>query len=1514
TFDLHEWMVFSGNMNDEGGGHPAPGEVLHFGDVLTSGSPIKKLPETDKSFTETYRSYLLPNWSGQFHFGGLAPAKALKLGAKASYSCAPDRGMTLQTSQDSFTFECLVKTNQNGGVIWSIEDRDSDQFQFVGLDNGELGWSSGNDGSFEKMAVPQLFDDQWHLLSMRYDRSYAQSEDAWVHVYVDGEPIGFGLASSQQLANRSPIRMGGLANPNDPTDRQLELAHVRFWAYQRSDDQIKAAQHQLPTGEELGLAAYWPLDNEELIDLGPDKLNLSAPYPAHFTDYPNPSFTNKGGLKGILAEVRIWNTALSKEYLRKSLFTPLVGREYRLAGNWRMGAIWEEEKKITDFSTQGNDGQVYGDVYLSPDSLRRRLGPTETAPLATTYRNEELVAVSARAIYEETLEFRLVGQDGKPVRNNRMAGKAFHFHFRGKKGRSSKKWIGHERFVSGIISEHIGESINPNARQGDKDFGWYRAKCRFVVPDKVALLRVLGLHEVDGDWQRMEIRRHRLTHISEAISHVVYQNVLDDLSTIGEAPVDTRKSRGLIRFFQNQIVSYRERLALLEDWIKKAENDTFSFQQEVNKAEKAKDDAKNRLDQLKREWDNLHKNREILLTYKYRIKVKHSNKYLTLPRFYDPYRGLLSGYTPITQNNTHGRIADFVIEQADHKNQFHLRLADSENRYLAGLLNLPTIKEAKGSSLFAQTGRNSVVTKFGFAGSNFEFSSSSSKFQFFYGHSWADNLSSLETVKAAGTKAYRINVEETGLAVDITGSQKKNGAKCIQWTYNSPPSDNQFFYIEIQEGSSISPEVQSVQRAKAEAEQAYTIALNKYNTLKNQPRDKINLESWIAERNELVAKIADAYIQISSSDENYKSAITELKALTLPPLSSDDPNELITKGAYLGFVEAKDQLFLYENCEGEVQLCYGDRFGRIRQTKYDVTADSRNPYFEEWVPDGPKLALKLERDNSLIPKTKFQLGSEFTIEWWVNCQATHWEGDGDNNGGLLDLLKTEDGTALPTLTNRALGFEILSQKEKTDWNQLFVSFRRSDREGEVYPLGHLGDLSEGWHHIGFVKKGTGPDVVAELYVDGELRFNSRQFIGSLFEEMPREQRDDFRKRFKEYYTFLDGAGQQDIVELGSTFVEGSQFELAELRIWTLALDAEEIAANSKVELSGNELGLLAYYKMNEGIEGTNIEIRNFAHGNEAYNLTLKGHAKWVPFDPTIGGLNRKVTYFPNPRTIGHWLAPKATMQLHTANEAKVYQLGRISFWTKLDQRMGHSRLISIHNGENMLEFALVIGPNGEVSLNSSSRGQGIPMSVPFYFGSWVQVTLNQVNRSHLEIYFDGKLAGTSFALRLPQVEGVAQSTEADKLRIEFGWQRGEMAQFAIYDRPAEQIWIEANYRANIDPVSNKNGTSAGLVAYFPMDQEPNEENQLVNLVDADRPLQFQDNYQPSLHRTIDLPIATVNTVSNEYHTVTIDQQTGEKRAMLRRFFAMPDQNGLQLYANKRIEELELLWVGNAQFK
>ncbi|MEM6879002.1 MAG: LamG-like jellyroll fold domain-containing protein, partial [Bacteroidota bacterium] len=996
TFDLHEWMVFSGNMNDEGGGYPAPGEVLHFGDVSTSGSPIKKLPETDKSFTETYRSYLLPNWSGQFHFGGLAPAKALKLGAKASYSCAPDRGMTLQTSQDSFTFECLIKTNQNGGVIWSTEDRDSDQFQFVGLDNGELGWSSGNGGNFEKMAVPQLFDDQWHLLSMRYDRSYAQSEDAWVHVYVDGESIGFGLASSQQLANRSPIRMGGLANPNDPTDRQLELAHVRFWAYQRSDDQIKAAQHQLPTGEELGLAAYWPLDNEELIDLGPDKLNLSAPYPAHFTDYPNPSFTNKGGLKGILAEVRIWNTALSKEYLRKSLFTPLVGREYRLAGNWRMGAIWEEEKKITDFSTQGNDGQVYGDVYLSQDSLRRRLGPTETAPLATTYRNEELVAVSARAIYEETLEFRLIGQDGKPVRNKRLAEKAFHFHFRGKKGRSNKKWIGHERFVSGIISEHIGESINPNAWQGDKDFGWYRAKCRFVVPDKVALLRVLGLHEVDGDWQRMEIRRHRLTHISEAISHVVYKNALDDLSTIGEAPVDTRKSRGLIRFFQNQIVSYRERLALLEDWIKKAEDDTFSFQQEVNKAEKAKDDAKNRLDQLKREWDNLHKKREILLTYKYRIKAKHSKKYLTLPRFYDPYRGLLSGYTPITQNNAHGRIADFVIEQADHKNQFHLRLADSENRYLAGLLNLPTIKEAKGSSLFAQTGRNSVVTKFGFAGSNFEFSSSSSKFQFFYGHSWADNLSSLETVKAAGTKAYRINVEETGLAVDITGSKKNNGAKCIQWTYNSPPSNNQFFHIEIQEGSSISSQVQSVQRAKAEAEQAYTIALNKYNTLKNQPRDKSNLESWIAERNELVAKIADAYIQISSSDENYKSAITELKALTLPPLSSDDPNELITKGAYLGFVEAKDQLFLYENCEGEVQLCYGDRFGRIRQTKYDVTADSRNPYFEEWVPDGPKLALKLEKDNSLIPNTKFQLGSEFTIEWWVNCQATHWEGDGDN--------------------------------------------------------------------------------------------------------------------------------------------------------------------------------------------------------------------------------------------------------------------------------------------------------------------------------------------------------------------------------------------------------------------------------------------------------------------------------------------------------------------------------------
>jgi hypothetical protein len=54
--------------------------------------------------------------------------------------------------------------------------------------------------------------------------------------------------------------------------------------------------------------------------------------------------------------------------------------------------------------------------------------------------------------------------------------------------------------------------------------------------------------------------------------------------------------------------------------------------------------------------------------------------------------------------------------------------------------------------------------------------------------------------------------------------------------------------------------------------------------------------------------------------------------------------------------------------------------------------------------------------------------------------------------------------------------------------------------------------------------------------------------------------------------------------------------------------------------------------------------------------------------------------------------------------------------------------------------------------------------------------------------------------------------------------------------------------------------------------------------------------------------------SVEYGTYDVDPVSKQKSAMMRRMFAYPTGKGIEVLADKRIESLELLWIGNAQFK
>lgn len=114
------------------------------------------------------------------------------------------------------------------------------------------------------------------------------------------------------------------------------------------------------------------------------------------------NLSQEGYFNGKISDLRIWKTTRTAEEIQNNMHLPLTGKEVGLVGYWRLGGI--SEGKVIDFSVNGNDGIVHGDAYISARTLNRQLN-SETA--ATKYSNFELFAVTERAIYEESFEFKV---------------------------------------------------------------------------------------------------------------------------------------------------------------------------------------------------------------------------------------------------------------------------------------------------------------------------------------------------------------------------------------------------------------------------------------------------------------------------------------------------------------------------------------------------------------------------------------------------------------------------------------------------------------------------------------------------------------------------------------------------------------------------------------------------------------------------------------------------------------------------------------------------------------------------------------------------------------------------------------------------------------------------------------------------------------------------------------------------------------------------------------------------
>jgi hypothetical protein len=318
--------------------------------------------------------------------------------------------------------------------------------------------------------------------------------------------------------------------------------------------------------------------------------------------------------EGQIADIRLWKTARTAEDIKNSMYLQLTGKEIGLVGYWRLGGI--SEGKVVDFSVNGNDGTVYGEPYVSAATLNRKLAG---GAAAVTYSNSELFAVSERATYTESFEFKvnsaklvnlayLDNADGKNIGT-----KIFTFSYWGKTSRSAEE----KKTISAVQNkfEDLGN-------------GWYRASCNVTIPDEVSLLRSFEIANVQGDWQSLEIRKHRIRLLSDSITEAKYTDGLTLATLVDDHATLAAKLKELELKEKQEIVLLKDKY-LLEEQIRLLEN-VSELQQKVNILKSEYQKLETICNELYRQWEKEKRNP---FNYYCRINNKCLNKVL------DPHGG-----------------------------------------------------------------------------------------------------------------------------------------------------------------------------------------------------------------------------------------------------------------------------------------------------------------------------------------------------------------------------------------------------------------------------------------------------------------------------------------------------------------------------------------------------------------------------------------------------------------------------------------------------------------------------------------------------------------------------------------------------------------------------------------------------------------------------------------------------------------------------------------------------------
>ncbi len=1491
-------------------------------------------------------------------------------------------------------------------------------------------------------------DGAWHHVAVTWE-----CDTGTLVLYQDGaerfrrtdyrKNLPLAAGGTLVLAQRQSSLGGGF---QDSFAFDGSLCQLGIWSEILSAEEIKALVKRRLTGDEPDLVGTWVFDDGHVRDLSPHQSHgqyLGAPVrtagPADLTPQRCPDRVYIGGdsrgryFTGKISDVQIWNRTRTEAEIKDTMHLRLRGSELDLAGNWRLGGILQHDGQRTtpDFCAAARDARVYGDAYVSARELERAI----SAGKVVRYRNDQLYAVTRGATYLESFEFRAVRPEGTAftlaeLQDADGTGQPiFGFSYWGKRSQGSKEVIAFPAY----------------AVQSD-DFvalpdGWFRAACRFTVPDGVSMVRAFELGAVKGRWQsqttapadewdRIEVRKHRVQLVSDSITRELFED------TIALAPVgDPQRTitLGELELAEKTLARRKAEVVRLIEQVEVAGNNA-KYTSERNTLNARLTQSRTERGQAQTTLDALRNNP---VNYVCRIAGQASGRYLTVGSTIGLIWNWLNWPAGI------GLIWDWF----DHdllKWSFTAR----QNDYYS-------IRDQQGHYIEAMHAGNGALT--------------------FGNPSYHGGDSQLWKIEHRYGGSYIITNKASNRVLDVTGGSTSLGASVILWDRHG--GSNQLWKLDkLRLLDAAQNEIGSLERKISGLDQDIA-------RMESRVRD---LDAWLSgteSLSTLQGRLTTARQALTSAQNDFNTKNTALldsiarnqQSVRDMPELGRDARDLVTRGARLGFARPAGSLGLHASCEGNLLLSYFDQAGRMRLTRYDATADSRNTQFEQWIPDALRAGLefrdatdRITLDGAGQPITL--AANQWTIETWfhhpgaVKSDGSRYEynalfsakehddypiaiKDGRRLGTVVDGFFHDSGVNLdsdlahgwhhlaavglnsatrfyidgrpvgrPTSSGKhaiqfdglsdhvlcsnarnvptgalSIGFWIRSRTSKAD--AAVISYATSASSSALL-ISRPQDLrvtildtscdatginvNDGrWHHISVTWTNSTGTLL--IYKDGVQAFSqlgfkqnstlagggalvlaqkqgsvgggfdvARAFDGALSglslwsqARIESEIKEDMYRVLKgdetglvSYWSmepFTDGGVQKlrdlvsgstnhltlggkpvidhllgqctrDVTYIGNARDNNAPAgQMAEVRLWSVPLGDSEIAAQSKALVTGCEPGLVAWYPLNEA---TGAQVRNQAVDGQRHG-TGSG-CDWIVCTAPIGypdfgamrfdGVDDYIT-FPTPF------------------DNKAGGAITIEAWVYLDADVAasgpHRGIVTetFPGSDTQIRFSLWLkGASHQLQAGFFAAGNWYQVidGAAFPLGTWVHVAASYDGHV-IRLFRNGTEVASSADLARALPAG------ADEWRIgrrhDSGvagdlWQ-GQITEVRIWNRARTAAEIAANRFRRVD------GSEPELAACFPLDGSRDGKVSDIGPRRCEGALRGPMAVRPS-----GLPIAAADRlVVSEYDTIGPDPQQPTRRlAMMRRCLGYTAAGQLHLVADQRIEELELKWIGNAQFE